>query len=245
MPLSSHIIRVSPYWLPSLWQTVTYMVPWVIILHTISWDHFKASQWSIPPHLSNSKSLALYYNNMLQHSGLAWRCCSPTSRIHHQRAVRCCTPPPAYCSRESAVLQPHLQNEVQSPCCYADYSTMDNEVWEEYPSTSNAVQHKNAECKQKNTSHLRWHWIRQFVKGVLLLIRGKDSIWLRFILIIWTNPHTMKTCYFGHGSKRYDVQFVKLPIFQLRLENIGKRKSVTISTQWLISMSNECIPFFN
>ena len=141
---------------------------------------------------------------MALHGGVA----APPQEYIIREQYSVAPPPPAYCSRESAVLQPHLQNEVQSPCCYADYSTMDNEAWEEYPSTSNAVQHKNAECKQKNTSNLRWHWIRQFVKGVLLLIRGKDSIWLRFILIIWMNPHTMKTCYFGHGSKRYDVQFV-------------------------------------
>jgi len=34
---------------------------------------------------------------------------------------------------------------------HKDYSTMNNEVWDKCPPTTNAVERRNAECEQKQT----------------------------------------------------------------------------------------------
>ena len=61
-----------------------------------------------------------------------------------------------------AVLQLHLQNEVQSPY-YADYSTMDNEAWEKCPSTTNAIECRNTGCKQKQPIPLKMAMISFYI----------------------------------------------------------------------------------
>jgi len=38
---------------------------------------------------------------------------------------------------------------------HKDYSTMDDEVWDKCPSTTNAVECRNAECKQKQPIPLK------------------------------------------------------------------------------------------
>ena len=86
---------------------------------------------------------------------------------------------------------------------------MDNEAWEKCPSTTNAIEHINTGCKQKQPIPLKMAMIN--------IYRLDEAVSASTLLHKWCKYFPQ-----GQGSKRYDVQFVKLPIFQL----LGKSKSV-------------------
>ena len=65
----------------------------------------------------------------------------------------------------------HTQKKLGFAILHKDYLTMENEVWEESPPTTNAVERRNAGYKQNNLSHVRLtfiNWTRQFVLSTLL-----------------------------------------------------------------------------
>ena len=86
---------------------------------------------------------------------------------------------------------------------------MDNEAQEKCPSTTNAIEHRNTGCKQKQPIPLKMAMIN--------LYRLDEAVSASTLLHEWCKYFPQ-----GQGSKRYDVQLVKLPVFQL----LGKSKSV-------------------
>ena len=92
---------------------------------------------------------------------------------------------------------------------HKEYSTVDNEAWEKYPSTTNAVERRNADCKLKQPIPLKIAMLNIYKldkavcakhfaaanivfptgtevkqQGVLRLKQGKGNVWLRIILMI-------------------------------------------------------------
>ena len=133
---------------------------------------------------------------------------------------------------------------------------MDNEVWEKCPSTTNAVERRNAECKQKQTIPLKMAMldIYKLDKAVcakhiaaesgISISNGDRSETARHSVaqtrqrqqLAKIYPDDLKAqkglpdraCHFGQGCKRYDLLFVKLShiLSNFFLENIGNSKSV-------------------
>ena len=139
---------------------------------------------------------------------------------------------------------------------HKDYSTMDNEVWGKCPSTTNAVECRNTECKQKQPIPPKMAMLDVYKLGKAVCakhIAAESGISISHRDRSETARHSVaqtrqrqrlakiypddlkaqegppdQAYHFGQGCKRYDLQFVKLShiLSNFFLENIGNSKSV-------------------